>query len=378
MIDAGPASSRVPRDGPDRMPGQSSFHNRGDKERSRRPRFAAVAGLAVAASATIGLAWVRTSAEWRVSIVLGAALLLAAAAIGLPFVFRARNDLQSARRLLLVATRRMEEAYERLLVTNEELRRTADDRDRALADLRAAVRARESFLDAIAHDLRTPLTIIKGNTDLLAGALARGTPPEPSAMSRNLGRIAENADRMRLMINELLALARLEGDEPIIADRKPTDLVELARAAIASAAVETGRHRIVLDAQTEGLIGEWDRQRLERLLANLLANAIKYSPAGGTVTVAVDTEADGSIARLSVRDEGIGIPADELGRVFERLYRARNVPVTVPGTGLGLASVRQTAELHGGVVEVQSDEGAGSIFTVRLPTRPPSSDTNLG
>jgi signal transduction histidine kinase len=109
--------------------------------------------------------------------------------------------------------------------------------------------------------------------------------------------------------------------------------------------------------------------RLDRVLDNLLSNAIKFSPNGGGITVAVAHEdvVGGPWAVVAVRDQGLGIPAADLPRVFERFRRARNVEGRIGGTGIGLASVRQIVEQHGGAITVESVEGAGSTFTVRLP-----------
>ena len=114
--------------------------------------------------------------------------------------------------------------------------------------------------------------------------------------------------------------------------------------------------------------GRWDESRLEQIAANLLGNAIKYSPAGGPIVVVV--ERGGDQAWLAVRDEGIGVPAAELDRIFEQFYRAENAigdPETLRGLGLGLFSARRRASLHGGRIEVESELGRGSTFTLVLP-----------
>ncbi len=116
-------------------------------------------------------------------------------------------------------------------------------------------------------------------------------------------------------------------------------------------------------------MGLWDAARLERVLANLLANAIKYSPTGGPVEVRLrreDTPA-GAWAVLEVHDEGLGIPPEDLPHIFERFYRGRNVAATIPGTGLGLFVARQIVAQHGGTITAASTPGQGTTFTVRLP-----------
>jgi signal transduction histidine kinase len=116
------------------------------------------------------------------------------------------------------------------------------------------------------------------------------------------------------------------------------------------------------------LAGDWDSARLERVLDNLLANAIKYTPEGGVITVIIvrDDDETGSWAVLSVRDSGVGIPAADLSHIFERFQRAGNVG-RIGGSGIGLSVARHIVELHGGSISVDSMEGEGSIFTIRLP-----------
>src|SRR5207237_1022244 len=130
----------------------------------------------------------------------------------------------------------------------------------------------------------------------------------------------------------------------------------------------TRRHEVRVVAEIASLVGVWDTGRLERVLTNLVANAIKYSPGGGSVTIAVRREdgANGRWAVVSVADEGLGSAAADLPHVFERFYRGENVG-QIRGSGLGLASVRQIVEQHGGRIDVTSVEGHGSTFTIRLP-----------
>jgi signal transduction histidine kinase len=165
----------------------------------------------------------------------------------------------------------------------------------------------------------------------------------------------------------VLDAARLQEGRPLELDRRPTDLVALARRAAAECQQTTGRHRIRCEAQVPRLVGRWDAARLERVLGNLLDNAVKYSPGGTEITLTVARS--GATAVVAVRDRGVGIPAGDLPRVFERFYRGSNVAGRIGGTGLGLAGVKRIVEQHGGTIEVESVEGVGSTFTVRLPLR---------
>jgi signal transduction histidine kinase len=130
-------------------------------------------------------------------------------------------------------------------------------------------------------------------------------------------------------------------------------------------------HRLRIETDLAELAGSWDRARLARVVDNLLANAIKFSPGGGPITVSIRLEqerpGEAEWAALAVRDSGVGIPAAELARIFERFQRASNVIGTIEGTGIGLASARHIVESHGGILTVESEEGRGSTFTVRLP-----------
>ena len=171
------------------------------------------------------------------------------------------------------------------------------------------------------------------------------------------------------MINELLDLTRLQMGRSLDLDPQPMDLVRLARQVVSEYQQTTDRHVIELELEVPSLEGTWDPQRLERMLANLFSNAIKYSPDGGTITVTLshETNQHGEWAVVRVRDRGIGIPAQDVTRIFERFHRGSNVTGRISGTGLGLAGAHQIIELHEGMISVESEAGFGSTFTVKLP-----------
>ncbi|MBV9282245.1 MAG: PAS domain S-box protein [Chloroflexi bacterium] len=230
-------------------------------------------------------------------------------------------------------------------------------------------RQREDFLAAAAHDLKTPLAGIKGLAQMLARRASRAGPLDTERLLRDLEKIDATATRMAGLVNELLDGTRIYVHQPLELSRQPTDLVALARRVRRDQEQAGTRHRIVLQTEVAELIGLWDEPRLERVLGNLLSNAIKYSPGGGEIRVGVQEESreEDRWAVLTVQDSGLGIPAADLPRIFERFYRAANVPKEVSGTGIGLAGVQQIVEQHGGSVSVESREGEGSTFTVRLP-----------
>jgi signal transduction histidine kinase len=258
-----------------------------------------------------------------------------------------------------------------LAEAHRRLGETASARDQALLRLQAAARDREVFLESVAHDLKTPLTVIKGNTDLLITNATSSKPLEPARIVSGLNRIAAGTRQLAAMAEELQWLARLDIDRSVEMRREPTDLVALARHAVEECAATAPDHGLLFESTGPTLVGLWDPARLERVVANLLSNAIKYSPAGGGVRVSVSPEDLGGTAVLVVADTGVGIPAADLPHVFERFYRAENVGSHIPGSGLGLASVRQVVEGLGGTVEIVSQEGAGTTVTIRIPTEPP-------
>jgi signal transduction histidine kinase len=174
---------------------------------------------------------------------------------------------------------------------------------------------------------------------------------------------------MTALIGDMLDAARLRAGRPLELNRQPTDLVALAQRTAAQARASSAAHTILVDAAVPALVGDWDGSRLERVLGNLLTNAVRYSPGGGEVRVWVGPGegAEGGDALLRVRDRGLGIPAADLARIFERFHRAANVRGRIAGEGIGLAGARQIVVQHGGTIEVESREGEGSTFTVRLP-----------
>ena len=229
-------------------------------------------------------------------------------------------------------------------------------------------RMHEEFISAVAHDLKNPLTTVRGQSQLLRRRLERGDPLDATRLEVGLEGIDNAATRMSRQIDELTDVMRLRAGQEIELHREPTDLVTLARLTIEAHDPSTERHTIRLESTVDDLVGVWDGARLERVLDNLLGNAIKYSPKGGEIIVRIGREGSGKAeqAILSVEDSGVGIPASDLPLVFERFRRGANV-ISFAGSGIGLAGARRIVELHGGTITVESIEGQGSIFTVRLP-----------
>ena len=242
------------------------------------------------------------------------------------------------------------------------------ERKRAEEERQRLEREKDAFLATASHDLKNPLASIKGNAQLLRRHVSRGQI-DPSRLAVGLGSIDSAVSQMVGLIDALLDLTRLRMGRPLDLETQPTDLVALAHRVASEQQATTERHRIVVEAAETEVVGAWDVRRLERVLGNLLSNAIKYSPHGGpiTVTVAREAQAEGLWAVLTVHDRGLGIPAPDLPRIFEHFHRAANVTGSITGTGIGLAGARQIVEHHGGTITVESRQGEGSTFIVRLP-----------
>jgi signal transduction histidine kinase len=239
---------------------------------------------------------------------------------------------------------------------------------RLFYEVQQSVRTRDDFLSAVAHELKTPLTVISASAQMVQRKQSRedgGTPPDP-ATTRILGAVA----RMTAFIEELLELVRRQADPAVGVKPSRFDLVEMVHAVVAEAGQLSHGQDVIVEANGP-VVGEWDRTRLERAVANLIGNALKYNRPDGTVRVRVAIE-DGDTAVVAVTDEGIGIPEADRARIFQRFTRGANVAGKISGSGVGLAIVRQVVEQHRGSVDVDSIEGRGSTFTMRLPlTRVP-------
>jgi len=252
------------------------------------------------------------------------------------------------------------------------------DNARLYQQVQEALRMRDTFLTAAAHDLKTPLTSVKGMAQLLRRRAAQGNA-DSDRLAEGLASIDTAASRMTQQLDELLDVTRLQMGQPLALRRRPTDLVAVVRRVAAEQQQTAECHRIHVEASRPELVGAWDEVRLARVVNNLVGNAIKYSPEGGdvAVTLAAEEDAGGTWAVLRVRDQGVGIPAADLPHIFDRFHRASNVG-GISGAGIGLASARQIVEQHGGVISAESIDGAGSVFAVRLPIGPGEDDPTTG
>jgi two-component system, OmpR family, phosphate regulon sensor histidine kinase PhoR len=223
---------------------------------------------------------------------------------------------------------------------------------------------RRDFVANASHELKTPVAAVRALAETLLTAL----PEDPEAGRRFAERIDREAERLDVLARDLLDLSRVERGT---LDVEPVDLVGLAKEVAGGYGDLAEERRVRLRTELQPHVSvRGDRAQLGLLLSNLLDNALRYTPAKGSVCIRLD--ATESRALLQVADTGEGIPARELPRVFERFYRVDKARARrTGGTGLGLAIVRHVAEAHGGTVRVDSELGRGSTFTVSLPIAGP-------
>ncbi len=235
---------------------------------------------------------------------------------------------------------------------------------------REVERIKDEVLSIASHELKAPITLIKGKAQLLQRQLALGRATT-EYVEEGLAAIVRGSDHLVELMDLLLDLSRIESGR-LDLRRVPSDLAEIASKVIERVRMVTSTHEIALDApeQVEGL---WDAQRLEQVFHNLISNAVKYSPGGGTVEVSIT--ADDRQAVIRVRDEGVGIDQNELPRLFDRFYRSEGVR-RLEGSGLGLYICQGIVAAHGGHIRAESaGRGKGSLFTVSLPKWPSSRDS---
>ncbi len=228
------------------------------------------------------------------------------------------------------------------------------------------VRERDEFLSVASHELRTPVTALQLQLQMLNRVAQRAGASLPRVLMDKMEALERQTRRITLLVNELLDVSRMRLGR-LELKREEMDLAEVAREALAGLREELERSgsRIALRADRPA-VGRWDRLRIEQVLTNLLVNAVKF---GEGRPIAVAVESDGGRARLTVADQGIGIAPEHQERVFGRFERA--VPAQhFGGLGLGLYIAREIVEAHGGTIRLSSAPGSGSTFTVELPRLP--------
>jgi signal transduction histidine kinase len=237
-----------------------------------------------------------------------------------------------------------------------ELELLARSVDRMAADLEREDRLRRALVADVAHEVRTPLTVLLGEVEALEDGVVA---PDPE----RLASLHEEVLRLAALVEDLDAIAAAEAAGRSL-DREPVDLAAVAAAALRGLEEQVAEAGIELETQLTQVTVLGDRRRLEQVVRNLLANAVKFSPSGGRIAVRVDASDDDAV--LTVVDDGPGIPEAELPHVFERFWRGRAAAGTA-GSGVGLAVVAELVAAHGGVATADNARGGGARLTVRLP-----------
>lgn len=242
----------------------------------------------------------------------------------------------------------------------------AIDNARLYREAQEAVRMREEFLSIASHELKTPLTTVKGYGQIL-GRLLRRPLVDTDRLVRLADQLQEQLSRFETLIADLLDVSRIQ-QRGLELRPEPTDLVALVRTVVSRfeyPAEPEPRHTLTVSAP-EQLHGVWDPDRLDQVLTNLISNAVKYSPDGGTITIAIQLHDDDQV-EFSVSDQGIGIPEAEQGQLFRPFARSETVQRAISGVGLGLYISQQIVTRHGGMIWLESAPGVGSRFAVLLP-----------
>jgi signal transduction histidine kinase len=266
--------------------------------------------------------------------------------------------------------RRAEEALDQL---NQTLERRIQDRtgtlQGAIEQLQELDRLKSAFVTIVSHELRTPLTSIKGFVENMLQGL---TGPLNEKQQHYLSRIHLNAERLTRMLNELLDLSRIEAGKMQLLSA-PLSLQDLFSDLIDGFQPLARQKSIDMDVTFTDVIPpvQADRDKLYEVVANLLDNAIKFTPSGGRVEISAEVQ-DARFVRIGILDTGCGIPEEHRPRIFQKFYRVNSVTGSSNGAGLGLSIAKGLIELHGGTLDVESEPGKGSHFYFTLPYSAPS------
>jgi PAS domain S-box-containing protein len=235
-----------------------------------------------------------------------------------------------------------------------------------ITPLKTTERLKDEFIGLAAHELRQPLTVLKGFVDMLLVQTRRGRGvPLADWQEEALTEIMVATDRQIEFAEALLDVTRIQAGRLTLAV-EPRDLIELARKVVRDIQSTTQQHTIHLHARSAPLVVPIDSLRIQQVLSNLLSNAVKYSPDGGAIEVDIQADQQQNQVVVQVRDHGMGIPVDQQPQVFQRFARAENAR-GIMGAGLGLYLCRELIERHAGRIWFESAEGQGSTFYIALP-----------
>lgn len=266
------------------------------------------------------------------------------------YVSRSKKQLEQLEELVELRTADLAWANENLADANKELEELGKEKD--------------SFLAVLTHDMRTPLTSIKGY-----GSILRDRELDRDQQEHIAKVILRSQDTLLDIVNNLLEIGKLQSGTPILLERSSFDLALLVKSATESLEAAAMEKKIVINyAEVPSPVEiTADEKKIHRVILNLISNAVKYTPDEGEVFI--NTSAKGKYAIVAVRDTGYGIPPDELPHIFDRYSRVKKHQSMAIGTGLGLAIVKSLVEAHHGEILVTSEEGVGSTFTLKLPTK---------
>jgi signal transduction histidine kinase len=261
-----------------------------------------------------------------------------------------------------------EELELRVAARTEQLQSANQELQREIAERKRLEQQKDEFIAVASHELRTPLTTVKGYSKL---AVRAAQEVNNERLARVLNIVAEKADQLTRLVNEMLDVSRIE-HRMLSLNCEDFDLTEFVKNVVTSTELLAGEFTFRLDAPDDTVIVHADRQRIEQVVTNLIENGMKYTnrASSGERRIEISiTYADGEVV-TAVRDHGVGIPAEQQSQVFNRFFRASNVTAayhTYPGMGLGLFIAHSIVERHGGRIWVDSVEQGGSTFSFSLP-----------
>ncbi len=238
----------------------------------------------------------------------------------------------------------------------------AREREARLA-AEAAARARDEFLSVAAHELKTPVTGLRASAQVLTRKVNREELEIPAWLCNGLRTVDEQSERLARLIEQVLDVSRLDQDK-VIVQRTQTNLVAVAETLVSAFQARASQHHLTLEAP-EPVVAAVDATGIERVLGNLIDNAVKFSPNSGSIEITV-SKVEPNLARISVRDHGLGIPPEKRGANFERFFQAHGSDHR-SGLGLGLFICRQILQQHGGDIAVEFPDDGGTRFIATLP-----------